>query len=169
MTIKFRCEHCGKKVEAPDTAGGRRGRCPYCKQPNYIPAPVSEEDVYELAPEDEAERKRAREEEAALRRQEEALLAETGGGEQAPVPIEHREDLTAEDLHHLVVNYCLDMADSKLQRAAQHLAELKKASPAVAAEAVADFAGGKTIEPALDRIPGKVLQGFLQQLRQQIK
>ncbi len=164
MTIRFRCEHCGKKVEAPDSAGGKRGRCPYCKQANYIPAPVSDEELYDLAPEDEAEQQRARQEEQTLREQEQALLSEAGGDDAPAVPLAHREDVAGEDLHHLVVNYCLDLAASRLERAQRHLAELRKA-PAPAAEAVEAFLTGKALEPALDGIPTKVLQGFLQQLR----
>ena len=166
MTIQFRCEHCGKKVEAPDSAGGKRGRCPYCKGSNYIPAPVSDEEVYDFAAEDEAEAKRAAEEEARLRAQEEALLSETGGAEPS-VPLEHREDVSAEDVQHLVVNYCLDMAASKLERAGTHVAELQKA-PEAARQAVAGFLTGQLIEAALDPIPKAVLDGFLKELRAQL-
>ncbi|GAH70318.1 unnamed protein product, partial [marine sediment metagenome] len=59
MPISFKCEHCGKQIEAPDSAGGQRGRCPYCKQSNYIPSPVSEEEIYDLAETDEEDAKRA--------------------------------------------------------------------------------------------------------------
>lgn len=38
MTIKFRCFNCNSKVEAPDWAGGRRGKCPKCKAKNTIPS-----------------------------------------------------------------------------------------------------------------------------------
>ena len=168
MTIQFKCEHCGKRVEAPDSVGGKRGRCPYCKQPNYIPAPVSDDELYQLAPEDETAQQRARQEAEALRRQEEALIAEMGGRDAAPVPLEHRKDLTAEGLHHLVVNYCLDVAAGKLQLAEAHVPELQK-FPALAAQAVDDFLTGKALEPALDAIPAKTLQGFLKKLRSSLE
>ena len=36
--IKFSCEHCGKdNITAPDTAAGKRGKCPACKQVVSIP------------------------------------------------------------------------------------------------------------------------------------
>jgi len=38
MTIKFHCEHCRRLVQAPDSAGGRRGTCPHCQGSNFIPA-----------------------------------------------------------------------------------------------------------------------------------
>lgn len=163
MTITFRCGHCGKKVEAPDAAGGKRGKCPYCKQSNYIPAPVSEDDIIPLAPEDDE----AGAEDEAVRRQEQALIAELGARDQPQVPLEDRQDITAEDLQHYVVNYCLDMSTSKLERARTHLAELKKVRP-LARQAVDAFLKGDVLEPALDTIPPKLLQGFLSNLRNEL-
>jgi len=157
MTISFPCEHCGKKVEAPDAAGGKRGKCPYCHGSNYIPAPVSDEDLYALGPEEEVT------DDPDVQAQKLALLSEAGGGEES-VPLEHREDITADDVMHLVVNYCLDISASKLERAESHVAELRKA-PGPAREAISSLASGQTLEPALDSIPAPVLQGFLQQLK----
>ena len=163
MTITFKCEHCGKKIEASDSLGGKRGKCPYCKQSNYIPAPVPDDELIDLAPEDTEEEKRIREESEALRSQERGLIAEMDSGDAPPVPLENRDEVNAEDLYHLVVNYCLDLADSKLEQAEDHLAKLQR-FPQSAEKAVEDFISGKAIEPALDRIPTKVLQGFLNQL-----
>jgi len=162
MSISFKCEHCGKQVEAPDAAGGKRGRCPYCKQTCYIPAPVADDDLYDLAPEDE----KGPQDADALRRQERALLSEMGDGdaEAAPVPIDQRSDLSPDDVQHLVVNFCLDMAGSNMDRAAVHQAQLAKVARTAIA-AVDEFISGKTAEPALDPIPTKILQGFLKTLR----
>lgn len=168
MTINFRCEHCGKKVEAPDAAGGKRGRCPYCKQSCYIPSPVPDEELYDLAPEDEDLKQRQQREKEVVRSQEEALLSEMGADGAAPMPLEQRDDLKCEDLYPLVVSYCLDMAASKLQQADAHLQKLQDVGPAGAA-AVDDFLTGKALEPALDQIPTKLLQGFLKKLRESLK
>ncbi len=168
MTITFRCEHCGKKVEAPDSVGGKRGKCPYCKQSNYIPSPVKDDELIGLAPEDEDERQRTQVEMEAIRDQHKNLIAELGSSDASSAPLERREDLKPEDLYHLVVNYCLDLADSKLEQAEVHLGEMRKFRR-TAATAVDDFLNGKAIEPALDRIPTKVLQGFLNQLRSALK
>jgi len=161
MSIKFPCEHCGKQVEAPDAAGGKRGKCPYCKGSNYIPAPVADDDLYALTPEADSA---PNAEDAAVREQKLALLAEAGDSDDTTPPLEHREDVTAEDVRHLVVNYCLDIAASKLERAEAHVAELRKA-PGPAREAIAALASGQVLEPALDSIPAPVLQGFLKQLK----
>ena len=58
MSISFNCEKCGKKIVAPDEAGGRRGRCPYCQASNYIPSPIKDDEIYDLAPEDADEEAR---------------------------------------------------------------------------------------------------------------
>jgi phage FluMu protein Com len=167
MTISFNCEHCGKRIQAPDDAGGRRGRCPHCKLSNYIPTPVSDEDIYDLAePDDQTEQEAAAERER-LRRQEEELLGELGGGDEPVVPLEQKSDLKPEDLHPYIVNYCLDVSNSNLERAEQHVAELRKVRR-MAVSAVDDFLSGKALEPALESIPTKLLQGFLKQLRERL-
>ena len=58
MSIKFHCEHCNKSVSAPDGAGGRMGRCPYCKQQCYVPLPPDQVEEIPLAPEDPEEDRR---------------------------------------------------------------------------------------------------------------
>ena len=60
MTIAFRCSHCHKDVQAPDAAAGKRGKCPFCGQSNYVPAPVAPADELDLAPVDEAADRRRR-------------------------------------------------------------------------------------------------------------
>jgi phage FluMu protein Com len=165
MGITFRCEHCRKEVEAPDAAAGKRGKCPFCRKSNYIPAPVSEEDVLPLAPVDEQEERRRAEKVQKLLEEEKELLEEQRG-EAAP-PLEQREDLASEELHHFVVNYCLDMANSKLERAGVHVKRLKEFG-GLGVEAVDDFIDGNAAEPALEAIPPKVLQGFLSELKSQV-
>ena len=162
MSITFRCEHCHKQVEAPDNAAGKRGKCPHCGRSSYIPSPVSEDDVLPLAPIDEEEERRIKAEKEKLLRQERALYSETS--QEPPIPLEDRPDIGSEDVQHLVVNYCLDMAGGKLERAETYVGELARFG-AAGLQAVDDFITGKAIEPALDSVPTRVLQGFLKQLR----
>jgi len=166
MSIQFQCEHCHKDVTAPDEAAGKRGTCPFCGQSNYVPLPLGEEDLIPLALEDEEEERRRRQEIQTLLRQERELLAEMKG--QPPVPLDQRENLAGVDLHHFVVNYCLDLADGKLDRAETHAAGLRKFGPTGRAS-VEDFISGKTSEPALKNIPPPVLQGFLRQLKARLR
>jgi RsiW-degrading membrane proteinase PrsW (M82 family)/phage FluMu protein Com len=49
MSISWHCG-CGKTLKAPDGSGGKRARCPACKEINTIPTPVVEEPVEVAAP-----------------------------------------------------------------------------------------------------------------------
>jgi len=70
MVIKFHCENCGHKVQAPDEHGGKRGKCPFCDQSIYIPSAPQENSEIPLAPlsdEDEQTRESERRDAAAMR------------------------------------------------------------------------------------------------------
>jgi len=164
MSIKFRCESCHKTVEAPDSAAGKRGRCPYCGHSCYIASPMSE-DIIPLAVggDEESPGKDETQELTALDRE---LLSEMG--RDPSIPLEERDDLSSEDLHHLVVNYCLDMFNGNLARAegtAEQLGKFKF----TARQAVEDFRLGKADEDALKVLPPKVRKGFLEALAAKMK
>ena len=166
MTIQFECEHCRKEIQAPDAAGGKRGKCPFCGTSNYIPAPVKEDDAIPLAPVDEEDERRRQREVENLLRQERDLLAETGG---LPAdPREQRDDEAKPELRDLVVKYCQDMHAGRLPRAEAQAQMLQK-QPAQALQTVQDFMSGREIDPALATMPGGLLQGFLRQLKQQLQ
>ncbi|HUS48203.1 MAG TPA: hypothetical protein VM098_08785 [Phycisphaerae bacterium] len=165
MSITFQCEHCRREVEAPDEAAGRRGKCPFCGQSNYIPMPAGDKDMLPLAPVDEQEERRRQEELQRLFQQERELDSEICSAPAAP--LEHREDLKSDDLHHFVVNYCLDLARGNLGRGDTYIQQLRRFGPH-GLQAVDDFLSGKALEPALDAIPTKTLQGFLRQLRERV-
>ena len=97
MGIDFQCQHCRKKVNAPDSAAGKRGKCPFCGQSNYIPTPLTEDDVLPLAPLDEEEERQRRAKLSDLYRQEEALLSESKTQLRITLPL----NLT---LHNLVLS-----------------------------------------------------------------
>jgi hypothetical protein len=67
-----------------------------------------------------------------------------------------------------VVNYLLDMFDGNLERAGMH-AEKLRGFGAKGIEAVDEFAEGKIDEPALERIPEPIRQGFLRELKGRMK
>lgn len=163
MTIKFHCEYCGNLVQAPDDSGGKRGKCPHCQRSNFIPAPEGEEPL-ELAPLDEEEERQRRREVERLMQAERELLAETRRDEVDP-RLSQRDvaEVSAADLHHLVVNYCLDMVNGQLARASENAEKLSQYGDN-GRQAVQDFISGKILEPALDRIPLRVLQGYLKEL-----
>ncbi len=166
MTIAFQCQGCQKDIKAPDEATGKRGKCPFCGHSNFIPSPAAQNDELDFAPTDEEEERRRQREVEQLRRQERDLLKETSGRDKAAA--DAKEEPDSMSLHHHVVNYCLDVANSHLDRLAVHMTHLAKNKQAGLA-AVADFITGKAIEPALDKIPPRVLQGFLAQLRDELR
>ena len=167
MTIKFHCEHCGKLIQAPDNAGGRRGKCPHCPGSNYIPTPDATE--IDLAPLDEGDELERRQEIDSLMAAERDLLSHTTRAESAPrLNEKHADQISSKDLHHLVVNYCLDMAAGQLERADRAAFELNGHHDANR-QAISDFVTGQVLEPALDAIPTKVLQGFLANLMKQMQ
>ena len=52
MPINMSCPSCGKSLSAPDTAAGKKAKCPACAQVMTLPAAAEDtEDVYGTAPE----------------------------------------------------------------------------------------------------------------------
>ena len=60
MSIDFHCPFCNVMIKAPDNTGGKKGKCPKCKQTVYIPQPQAELDEFDLAPLDEEEERQRR-------------------------------------------------------------------------------------------------------------
>jgi predicted RNA-binding Zn-ribbon protein involved in translation (DUF1610 family) len=50
MPIVFNCSTCGKKVRAPDDAGGKRMRCPACQAIVTVPMEIVEAEEIETPP-----------------------------------------------------------------------------------------------------------------------
>ena len=171
MPIKFECTECHKIVTAPDAAGGKRGKCPFCGRLVNIPLPPppqeEDPDLIPLAPIDEDEERKLAQERKALYDQEQSLL-EAMVPSDDEVPLEQREDLSSEDLHHFVVNYLLDMFDGNLARAGMHADKLRSLGFA-GIGAVDDFLEGKADEPALGHIPAPIREGFLRELKARVK
>jgi hypothetical protein len=172
MAISFNCIKCGKEIKAPDSYAGKQGKCPYCGQGNNIPMPVDEDDLIPLAPIDENEERRRQQEIDYLRSKEKLLLRELsesspGPDEPAPAP-KQAARVTIEQCRSDVMNYCLDLANSRLDKLDVYVSRLKN-NKALGMTAVEDFMLGRYIEPALDDIPPKVLKGFLTQMREALR
>ena len=166
MAITFNCSGCGKEVRAPDDDAGKRGKCPFCGHASYIPTPVGDNDVLPLVPLDEEEERRRQQEIRKLMEKEHALLRETG--KETPVASPEGQDPTPNDLQQFVINYCLDLANSKLDRLEVHVAQLRRHRHN-ALETVDAALKAKVVEPALKDIPPRVRKGFLLQLRDSLK
>jgi hypothetical protein len=121
-----------------------------------------DDEIIPLAPVDEeAERRQRR----AFQEDEEALAAEMA--HRPVVPLEHTPELSAADLEHLVINYCLDAHHLHHQRLAVHVYRLRRFGE-LGREAVYRVLDGETDEPALRAIDADELRGFLNDLLEQL-
>ncbi len=165
MSIKFHCEHCGKKIDAPDTTGGKRGKCPACHNIVYVPQ-MDTDDELTLAPIDETEAERQK-----------RLLAETSLLTQnilqekevpdAATPSAAGADSNEAEVTDTIVRYLRQMADGDLD-AAQVTAESIAAHRKQAKEILEQMAGSEPLVPELPDVPAQVLSGLIRNLRTRI-
>lgn len=167
MPISFHCEHCGKEIKAPDTTAGKRGKCPHCQGVCYIPAATSDDEVYDLAPEDnEAERRRAREE-AAARDLQRRLLSERreiDGPDAPPPPRETDEQVRPGDLRAMLTDYLSAMARGHLEEADRLAAVLARNKKAVL-QLIDRIGADDVLSASMSDLPRPVMLGYLRQLR----
>jgi DNA-directed RNA polymerase subunit RPC12/RpoP len=165
MSIKFHCEHCGKRIDAPDTAGGKRGKCPACHNKIYVPEIEADEEL-KLAPVDETEgerQKRLLAETFELTRNilEERAIPEPPGTAHASAAVDEDE------LTDVIVLYLRQMADGDLdsaQRTAQAIATHRRE----AMGALERMAASDPPNAELQDIPAQVLSGLIRNLRTRI-
>jgi hypothetical protein len=159
MPISFHCESCKKKIKAPDGAGGKYGKCPFCDHRNYIPLPKSpDEDDITLAPIDESAETKYAElmKETSLLTQE--ILHEKDAGLDDEDTAPNEKDL----LKNLIV-YLVQMASGNLDAAAGTYKNIQPFSEN-AVTLTQQLAKASTPEPELAHIPAKVLQGLAKNL-----
>jgi len=180
MAITFRCEHCGKQVSAPDTAGGRAGKCPYCQQRCYIPTPSDRIEEIPLAPVDPKEQARTQK----LRRQAlqyQASLLEAKESPRAPLvrdgdgggtgssgepPATPLEPLDVE-VEETTSQCVLSLAQGRLDELAKLVRRLGDRK-AQALRVLDRMAERKQIHPDLKKLPPKVLAGFIDHVRKSL-
>lgn len=167
MSIELHCPKCGKLIRAPDNAGGKHGRCPYCKESVYVPLPPAQEDEIGLAPVDNEEERRLEE----LRRESTQYIATVGHETEdvpdvgdpppsgpAPVPIPGEVvDLGAE-----VEAYLVAMRDSKLDEAEEVVGRLAQAGTQAR-----DYVEGMMVDEMplqIENLPTPLANGFLKTL-----
>ncbi len=175
MGIELHCTHCNKLIRAPDTHGGKHGKCPYCKGSVYVPMPPSEDEQIGLAPIDDAEERQrkqldddARRMASDLAHDDKAPPEDKGsarrGAEQPSISSQPDPEL---DLDSLVIGFVQAMQGSQLSEAAQIAAELKPH-----ASKVKDLVQGMMVDempPAkLGNIPPGLYKGFLRTLLERL-
>jgi len=160
MSITFHCEDCKKKVNAPDGAGGKWGRCPHCNHRCYIPLPKSSADEeLTLTPLD------PNEEEDYMNLMRETYNVTEGLLHQTEEPPEPGQEVHADEtkLASMVVKYLRLMADGRLDDA-QHMAERVVRYRGQTKKIFEQLAVSEVPVPELQDVPAKVLQGFIRNM-----
>ncbi len=166
MAITFHCEHCGKKIEAPDDKGAKRGNCPACHNKVYIPGPDSGEEL-ELAPVDENEEARKKQLMTETHKLTQDILLERetpNGAVEADVPVSRISD---EELTKNIIVYLQQMADGELDQA-QKTSDSIVSCGARAVKILDRIALSEIPEPELADIPLQVLSGLIRNFRTKI-
>lgn len=168
MAITFHCDHCGKKIEAQDSAGGKWGKCPSCHNKLYVPKPdTGDEEELKLAPIDESEEERKKRLLAESRRLTQDILSEKealDGSAKGPIP-EFQAD--KKQLTKNIIAYLRSMADGNLDNAEMY-ARLVTPFKDRARKVLDEIAVSEIPEPELADIPPQVLAGLIRDLRTRI-
>jgi hypothetical protein len=165
MAIVFHCEHCGKKIEAADSAGGRWAKCPACHNKLYVPSPKVDEEL-KLAPVDESEEERKRQLLAETFQLTQDILQEREVPE-GPSSMGPAYEIGDKELAERIVRYLRTMAKGDLD-------EGTRLADAIApygqqAIGILDKMGLSDMpEPQLADIPPQVLSGLIRNLRTRI-
>ena len=170
MSIELHCPQCGKLIRAPNEAGGKHGKCPYCKNKVYVPTPKDEIETIALAPINEDEERHEQE----LRRESARDAASVagdksavptgdavvGGGGALPLPADTPGEVV--DIGAEVVAFIVALRDAKLDKADKVVETLKRAGTRAR-----DHVEGMMLDempPKVKNVPPPVLKGFLKQL-----
>ena len=172
MAIIFHCDYCGKKIEAPDSAGGKWGRCPSCHNKLYVPAPESDEEI-KLAPIDMSAEERERQLMDETFRLTQDILKEREipeGADESDVPpgtAGSGFEMSQVELRQYIIKYLRLMADSELYEA-QKIADLITPYGARVVKILDQMAGSKIPEPELAGVSNLVLSGLIKSLRDEV-
>lgn len=169
MSLTFNCEHCGKKIEAPDSSAGKLGKCPRCHNKVCVPQPQSDEDEeLRLAPVDETDTTKQKQLLAETCRLTQNILESKGepaaADDRAAVPTAAAGD---EQLTTNIIMYLRQMADGELDDATS--LERSIASGGRKAKKILDQMARMDLpEPELQDVPQQVLSSLMKQLRSKL-
>ncbi len=166
MSIFLHCEKCGKKIEAPDNAAGKWGKCPACKAKVYVPDPAADDEI-KLAPVDETEEERKKRLMAETYKLTQDILSERempDGATVGPMP-EFQAD--TEQLMKNIIAYLRNVADGELDQA-EVFAKLIIPFGNKAEKVLDEIAVSEIPESELADIPQQVLAGLIRNLRSRI-
>ena len=172
MAVPFHCEYCGKKIEAPDGAGGKWGKCPACHNKLYVPDFSAGEEL-KLAPIDESDEAKQKElmdetyklsEDILLEKEVPAESDESAESAEAMVlPLE----ISGEQLKKNIVNYLRQMAQGQPEEAETTIGLIVPCGQR-AVEILDRIALAEIPEPELADVAPQVLSGLIRELRGKI-
>ncbi|UCC99952.1 MAG: hypothetical protein JSW66_08735 [Phycisphaerales bacterium] len=166
MAITFHCEHCGKKIEAADTAGGKWGKCPACHNRLYVPSPDTGEEL-RLAPVDESDLERKKRLMAETYRLTQDILQEREVPNGPVEPAGAMYELSDRELRTNVILYLRQMAEGELDEA-ERTAALIAPSRAKAVQIIDRIALSEIPDPELADIPQQMLSAAIRALRNKL-
>ncbi len=159
MPITFHCESCKKKINAPDTAGGKWGKCPYCNHKCYIPSPPNPDDEeLKLAPIDEAEEERYN----RMMRETQNITKNLLHLTQEPADSADKGVIEEKELTKRIINYLKLMAGGSLDEA-HNLAEKISPYRSQAKPILEKMLKSKYL-PGLEDVPKKVLEHYIKDM-----
>ncbi|MBN1361159.1 MAG: hypothetical protein JW993_11220 [Sedimentisphaerales bacterium] len=168
MSIKFHCPHCGKRIDAPDSAGGKWGKCPACHNKVYVPQAESEEDEeLKLAPLDETEEERQKRLLAETFQITQSILQERNVPDAGIATSGPSDEISEEKLTEIIVRYLRQMYNGDLddaQRTVEQIASHRRQSK----EVLEQIATSDPPDPELVDIPPHLLSGFIRNLRSRL-
>ncbi len=175
MSIVFKCEECGKRIEAKDSMGGKWGKCPSCHHKVYVPPQENpgEEDELRVAPLDDSEEQRRQQLISETYQLEHKILSETETPpEGAEIGEQQLESIPAfvpdeKELTKAIIMYIRYTADGELQQAQELIGNIK-AGRSKANKIIDQIALSEIPEPELSDIPPQVLSGIIRTLRSEI-
>ena len=166
MAITFHCNHCGKKVEAQDSAAGKWAKCPACHNKIYVPDLQADEEL-KLAPVDESEEERKKRLMAETYQLTQDILQEREIPEAAAGLGRPEPEISDKELTKNIILYLRQMADGELDEA-QRTADSIAPYGRQAVKILDEIAVSEMPEPELADIPQQVLSGLIRNLRTRI-
>jgi hypothetical protein len=166
MSIIFHCEHCGKKMKAPDSAGGKWEKCPACHNKVYVPGLHSDEELT-LAPVDSDEEAKQRQLMNETYNLTQEILLERDVPEGPPGTARPAFETSEKELTKNIILYLRQMADGELDEAIK-TADLIAPYHRQAVKILDKIALSEIPEPELADVPQQVLSGLIRNLRTRI-
>ncbi len=167
MSITFHCEHCGKKIEASDNAGGRWGKCPACHNKLYVPSLNSSGEELKLTPLDATDLEEQKRLMAETYKVTQDILQEREPPNGSVGSAEPAFEISEKELTTNIIMYLRQMADGELDQA-ERITDLIAGSGDKAVKILDEIALSEMPEPELADIPPQVLSGLIRTLRTKI-